>query len=270
MHYLIQVRDTLHYTLENQNQPADVFNKRKQILLAGIEPNSHLGSFLENNKETGAKVKEKINEFISEIYGDDSTILVVKDDIVRVDHTQNIKILDYVVGISESIRDIIFGYLTHARANNVLEENILSLAILEDRFYRVLLNMIALREFQKSFIEFQKVMGESKGKPSPQSNYIVQNELQKLSAMIRFVRNHNHCTDNKTLDLLDAQIALIEMTEGRRDRRDDKSFKDLFEESAKAINAYVAELEPKWNELFNKNLNEFLADLKAEQENKQA
>lgn len=261
LHYLIQVRDTMHYVLDKE-QPEEVFKQRKQILEAGILPQAHLGAFLENNKEQGEKIKEKINEFISEIYGDDSTLLTVRDNLVRVDHTQHIKIFDYVIGISESVRDIIYGYLNHARANNQLENNIVELVILEDRFYRALSYMLIIREFQKSFIEFQKVMSEAQGKPTPQSNFIVQNELQKMSGMLRFIRNHTHCTDNPTLDLLDQTLQLIEMTEGRRDRRDNKSFKDLFEETTKALNDYVATLEVKWNEVFQKNLQEFLEDLK--------
>ena len=264
LHYLIQVRDTMQYTLDKE-QPEELFKQRKLILEKGIEPESHLGKFLENNKEQGDKIKEKINEFISEIYGEESTILSIHDGLVRVDHTQHIKILDYVIGIAESVRDIIYGYLNHARQTNALENNILELIILEDRFYRSLSYMIILREFQKSFIEFQKVMQESQGKPSPQSNFIVQNELQKMSGMLRFIRNHTHCTDNPTLDLLDKTLQLIEMTEGRRDRRDNKSFKDLFDETNKALNEYVATLEVKWNELFKKNLDEFIADIQKAQ-----
>jgi hypothetical protein len=269
MHYLIQVRDTLQFTLDKEI-PAELFNQRKQILTKGIEPNSHLGNFLDNNKEQGDKIKEKLNEFIDEIYGENSTILSIHDNVVRVDHTQHIKMLDYVVGLSESVRDIIYGYVNHARANNALEDQILELVAEEDRFYRVLSYMIIIKEFQKSFVEFQKVMSESQGKPSPQSNYIVQNELQKLSAMVRFIRNHVHCTDNPTLDLLDKTIQLLEMTEGRRDRRDNKSFKDLFDEINKELAQAVAQEEPKYNAVFKKNLDEFLAELKKGQQDQQA
>ena len=268
-HYLLQLRDTLQYVIDKEH-PEEVCKNRKLILVKGIEAGSHLGNFLDNNKEQGDKIREKINEFLEEIYGEESNVLSIHDGKVRVDHSQHIKIYDYVVGLIESVRDIVWGYIRHAQSTNVLEQQMLELAIAEDRFYRVLSNMLIIRDFQKSFVEFQKVFGEAGGKPTPQSNFIVQNELQKMAGMIRFIRNHTHCTDNKTLDLLDKTIQLLEMTEGRRDRRDDKSFKDLFTEVDTELSKYVAELEPKWNEIFKKNLDEFLADIKKTQENNKA
>ena len=61
-------------------------------------------------------------------------------------------------------------------------------------------------------------MAESQGKPTPQSNFIVQNEIVKMAGFLRFSRQHVRATDNETLDLLDDTLKVIEMTEGRRDR----------------------------------------------------
>lgn len=256
-HYLLNVRDTLEYVLDREHSKV-LYDQRKEVITNGYKGNTALGNFFANNKEQGEKITEKIEEFINEVYGDDSNILTVTGDTVRVDHTQNLKILDYVVGITESVRDIIYGYINFARGKNELEEDIATLVAVDDRFYRVLFTMLTLREFEKSFAEFQKVMNESKGKPSPQSNFIVQNELMKLAMMLRFVRQHHHCTDNETLDLLDEVNALIEMTEGRRDRRDNKAFKDLFADTIKKLNALVAKVEPQFKENYQKNLQAML------------
>ena len=180
------------------------------------------------------------------------------DGKIRVDHTQHIKLFDGVTGLSESIRDIIYGYLNYARQNNDSEAIITDLVTLDDRLYRCVLAMLGLREFEKSFAEFQKVMSESQGKPTPQSNFIVQNEISKLAGFIRFSRQHIHVTDNETLDLLDEVNAIIEMTEGRRDRRDGKPFKDIFEDINKRLNEAVAKNEPIWRDAFNKALNEMM------------
>lgn len=256
-HYLLNVRDTLEYVLDREHSKV-LYDQRKEVITNGYKGNTALGNFFANNKEQGEKITAKIEEFINEVYGDDSNILTVTGDTVRVDHTQNLKILDYVVGITESVRDIIYGYINFARGKNELEEDIATLVAVDDRFYRVLFTMLTLREFEKSFAEFQKVMNESKGKPSPQSNFIVQNELMKLAMMLRFVRQHHHCTDNETLDLLDEVNALIEMTEGRRDRRDNKAFKDLFADTIKKLNALVAKVEPQFKENYQKNLQAML------------
>ena len=237
-HYLLNLRDSLEYVIERPHD-ANVFTQRKLVLTKGSQEGSALGNFLINNKENGEKLKAKLDEYVEDIYGEESNVLSIHDNEVRVDHTQHVKIFDGVVGLSESVRDIIWGYVNHAKGTGELEEDILKLMVLDDVFYRVLVTSLILRDFEKSFIEFQKVFGEAGGKPTPQSNYIVTNELQKMAGMIRFVRAHTHCTDNTTLDLLDKAIQVIEMTEGRRDRRDNKAFKDLFQEIHKELNEYL-------------------------------
>ena len=133
---------------------------------------------------------------------------------------------------------------------------------LYDLYYRLFAFLLMMQDFQKSFFEFQKVMGENQGKPSPQSNFIVQNELSHYASLLRDVRNHNHCTDNETLDVLDKCIQVVEMSEGRRDRRDNKNFPDLFKEALDQVNAMVVLVGPKWQKAFNDALQEMLKDIR--------
>lgn len=265
-HYLLNLRDTLEYTIDRPHD-ANVFHQRKTVLTKGVEEGAALGNFLSSNKENGEKLKAKITEFVEDIYGDESNVLSIHDNQVRVDHTQHIKIYDGVVGLTESVRDIIWGYINHARNNKELEDETLKLLVLDDVFYRTLISSLILRDFEKSFIEFQKVFGEAGGKPTPQSNYIVTNELQKMAGMVRFVRQHTHCTDNNTLDLLDKVNQIIEMTEGRRDRRDNKTFKDLFQEVHKELNEYLKSAEINVRKVADKLFQEMieLAKVKAEE-----
>ncbi len=254
-HYLLTLRDTLEYTIERDHD-VNLYEQRKTILTKGMQSGSALGNFLENNKENGEKIKAKLEEFVDDVYGDASTILTVSGDKVRVDHTQHIKIFDYVTGLSESIRDIIYGYINHSRQINEYEALNSDLILADDHLYRGVLVMLVLRDFEKSFAEFQKVMAESQGKPTPQSNFIVQNEIVKMAGFIRFSRAHCHCIDNETLDLLDEVNATIEMTEGRRERRDGKSFKEIFDAINQRVNAHVGKFEPLWKEVFAKALEE--------------
>ena len=86
--------------------------------------------------------------------------------------------------------------------------------------------------------------------------YIVSNEISVLAKLIRDSRAKAHCTDNETLDLLDDVNKVIEMTEGRRDRRDNKSFQDLFNDINRRLSDYVAKVEPQWREIFDKLIKE--------------
>jgi hypothetical protein len=189
---------------------------------------------------------EKINTFIDDLYSENSTILIPSGQQVRVDVAQIVTLFDMTVGVTETLRDIVFRYVAHGLNTKDIDPMMVDLVNDDERMYRVILSMLVMRSFQESFAEFQKVMGESEGKPTPQSNFIVQNELVKMAGYLRFSRQHTRCTDNETLDLLDDTLKVIEMTEGRRQRPDNKGFKEIFEDLNKRLNEAVARNEAAW------------------------
>ena len=265
-HYLLNLRDTLEYTIDREHNQ-QLYDQRKKVLTEGLNENAPLGNFLKNNPEQGEKLTQQLKEFVDEVYGDDSTILRLSEGKVRVDHGQHIKLFEMVAGLQEQIRDIIYGYLGFAAQNNDTESVITDLVAADDKLFRPVYVMLAMREFEKSFGEFQKVMNESQGKPTPQSNFIVQNEISVLSRNIRFIIQHHHCMENEIMDVMDLTNAVIEMTEGRRERRDNKSFKDIFDDLNAKLNALVVKYEPLWRESFQKGVNEAVAFAQKQNEN---
>ena len=262
IHVATHLRDTLEYVLPREHD-AKVFEQRKTVLTKGLEKETPLGKFLDANQDKFGDFLKKYHEMLDELYGEESTILTkTNDGKIRVDHSQHLKIYDYVVNLMEPLREIIYFHLNLARKQNENEAVLEDLMPVDDRHYRLFLYLLLMQDFQKSFFEFQKVMGENQGKPSPQSNFIVQNELSKYAELLRFVRSHNRCTDNETLDALDLCLQVVEMSEGKRDRRDNKNFPDLFKEALDRVNALVQQNGPKWQSLFNKALQEMLADIR--------
>lgn len=270
IHVATHLRDTMEYVLPKEHD-AKVLEQRKAVLVKGIESDTPLGKFLVANEEKFKTTIDEYKEMLEELYGEHSTILS-KDGNgkVRVDHTQHIKIYKYVTEIMEPIRDVIYFHLNLARKQNENEAVLEDLMRLDDTYYRCFAFMLIMQDFQKSFYEFQKVMSESSGKPTPQSNYIVQNELAVMAKILRDVRSKNHFTDNRTLDALDECLRVVEMSEGRRDRRDNKPFPELFKSALDGLNAILVEVAPKWQELFNKALKEMLEDIKNKTNNPQA
>ena len=267
-HVLKNLRDTMEFVLPKEHD-IKVFDQRKTVLTSITDSKSFLGKFIEDNAEKLKEFKEKYAEFLKEIYGDDSTVLVkTGDGKIRVDHTQHQKIYDYVIYLSETLRDILYSHVNFARQKQQVEEITSKLVMIDERFDRLLKSYLVLQEYQKSFSEFQKVMGESKGQATPQSNYIVQNELSKMAGMIRFVRAHAHCTDNETLDILDDNIELIEMTEGRRDRRDNKPFSEFFKANLEAFGNAINKIAPEYQQAYEAGLKEMLETIKKNNENK--
>ena len=244
-HYLLTVRDTLEYTIKREHK-VEIYENRKRILVDNLQEGTPFGDFLKNNGETGDKIREKVQSFIDELYSENSTILTPSGDTVRVDVAQVVTIYDMAVGLTETLRDIVFQYIAYGQNNKEIDPMMVDLANDDERMYRIILSMLVMRSFEESFGEFQKVMTESQGKPTPQSNFIVQNELVKMAGYLRFSRQHTRCTDNETLDLLDDTLKVIEMTEGRRQRPDNKGFKEIFDDLNNRLNAQAAKVETIW------------------------
>lgn len=262
IHVATHLRDTLEYVLPREHD-AKVFDQRREVLTKGLSPETPLGKFLEANKDKFEEMMKLYNELLDDVYGENSTILSkTNDGKVRVDHSQHLRIYELVVNIMEPLRDVIYFHLNLARRQNEQEAILEDLMPVDDRYYRSFAFLLMMQDFQKSFFEFQKVMGENQGKPSPQSNFIVQNELSHYAKLLRDIRSHNHCTDNDTLDALDKCLQVVEMSEGRRDRRDNKNFPELFKEALDQVNAIVVLNGPKWQEAFNKALKEMLEDIR--------
>ena len=253
-HYLLTIRDTLEYSIKRDHS-LEVYNNRKKILEDNLKEGTPFGDFLKNNGEAGDKIREKINQFLSELYSDESTILMPSGDKVRVDTAQLVTLFDMTVGLTETMRDIVFQYVSYGIKNNEIDQLLIKLVDQDERMYRIVLSMLAMRVFEESFAEFQKVMNESQGKPTPQSNFIVQNELAKLTGFLRFSRQHAHCTDNETLDLLDETLRVLEMTEGRRQRPDNKGFKEIFEDLNRKLNDATAKTEAAWKATYQEVVN---------------
>ena len=270
IHVATHLRDTLEYVLPREHE-LKVFEQRRDVLTKGLSPETPLGKFLEANKDKFEEPIKLYNELLEDVYGENSTIITkTNEGKIRVDHSQHLRIYELVVGIMEPLRDVIYFHLNLARRQNEQEAIIEDLMPIDDRYYRLFAYLLMMQDFQKSFFEFQKVMGENQGKPSPQSNFIVQNELSHYAKLLRDIRSHNHCTDNDTLDALDKCLQVVEMSEGRRDRRDNKNFPDLFKEALDQVNALVVLTGPKWQEAFNKALQEMLKDIRNNQKVPQA
>ena len=244
-HYLLTLRDTLEYAIKREHK-IELYENRKKVLTENLQEHTPFGDFLKNNGEAGDKIREKIQQFLDEMYSENSTILMPAGETVRVDTAQIVTLYDMIVGLSETLRDIVNQYINHGLSTKEIDPMMVKLVEDDERMYRVVLTMLVMRTFEESFAEFQKVMAESNGQATPQANFIVQNELSKLAGFIRFNRDHTRIIDNETLDLLDDAIKVIQMTEGRRERPNNRSFKDIFDEINNKLNTGAAKFETVW------------------------
>ena len=267
--YMLNIRDTMELAMPREHN-IDAYNARKKVLTDGIKEGYAFGNFIKNNGEKGEELKSKIQAYIDEYYSDTSSIVTVAGEQVRVDSAQNCKLLTDVVAPVEILKDILGQYLVVAMQKNELDPEVKRLLVLDDRMYRIVFFMLTMREYEKSFSEFNKVMQESQGKPTPQSNFIVQNELAVMTKSMRDVRAHNKFTDNESLDILDDTVKVLEMTEGRRDRINNKSFKEIFDDINRRLSESVAKIENEWKNCFQNITKEFATNANASGETEKA
>ena len=149
----LMVRDTLEYVQGRPEHDINFYNQRKQIILHGLEDNSPLSHFLSQNGEVGEKIKTNLHDFVEFAYSDESTYLTVENGKLIVDHAQDLKALDYIVGLRETLMDIIKKFVEKTKEDGTYgwTKGISA----QKKFYNAMKNMednfktIAIEEFRK-------------------------------------------------------------------------------------------------------------------------
>lgn len=248
LHYSILLRDTLEYCT---NKPegaynVDMYKQRKLVLLDMLDKPSQLSEFLKNNGETGKKIDGQLREFIDDIYGDESTVLRLGAEGLRVDQSQHIKVYNYVIGLHETLVDIIRGFIKFANDNGDQIDDVLVKAFdVNNRFYRGLAYMILVTDLSKTFKEFNEAMKETKGQPSPQSNFIT-NDIQQIVSFLAFVRQHSTYDhgqpneDRELCDIFDRTEEIIKKMNGTTPIAEGENIFAQLDDHIKYITSYVA------------------------------
>ena len=136
-------------------------------------------------------------------------------------------------------------------------------------FYRGMVNMLLLDQFDHLFAEYNKARNEAKGAITPQSNFI-QNDISRVVNLFHFVRNNAVARSADYYEVIDPLFALIEMTGGRRDLPVGKNFGDMFTEVKKITREHANKWEVAWKpsyDAFNAHFQEEVAKM---QENHKA
>lgn len=262
-HYSLMLRDTLEYMMSDRKEfKIAVYNQRKSVLKGMIENPSPLRHFLDQNKETGEKISSQLNEFIEDVYGDKSTIIKVHGESIEVDAAQHLTVYNYVIGLHETITDIVRGYLNYAKEQNAYEEELEEMINDDERLYRSIIYLTVFDDIVKTFAEFNQAMRENNGQPSPQSNFIV-NDLRRYIGFIKFSAQHNKIQDQELLKLIDDVEKVFSYMEGKEKIPEGKDFGKVFEETKLYIKSLVAAYETKWRNSFTKVFQEVIEFEKA-------
>ena len=265
VYYNSLVRDTLEYTLKKDKFEVNFYDYKRNGIVNEIKLQTPLKAFLDQNGEKGEELRKKLETFGNDFYSDTSTVIKKTADGLRVDHAQSVRIFESVIPLHEELNSIIKLHVNYARQNNQLDERIVTLTNADERFYRAVALMTLNGEIDRQFEEFNKVMRESKGEPTPQSNFI-QNDLNTLVKCLATVRQNATAKDHLYTDALDAVFNSVEMMNGKRELPAGKNFPDVFNDANIKIRDFVQDSEDAWKKIYQPLLQELVEDNKKARE----
>lgn len=241
----LMIRDTLEYTVIKPQYDPKIYGQRKNNLAIGMQENQPLTSFLKQNGEVGTKISTQLNEFIEEVYSDESRIVKVEENKVIVDRGLIIQLYDYIVGLHETLSDIINGFVNHSKEEKSYEEELTPLLKYDEVFFRSLAGLTISDEMHRSFVEFNKLMAESKGQPSPQSNFVL-NDMKRLVGFFKFVKEHSKIEEEEYTKAYDQTMLAINYMEGSKKLQEGENLKTKLDEVHATWNNLCAKYEPLW------------------------
>ena len=259
----VVVFNTLEYAMKKDAYDINAYKARKEIITNEVNQNTPLKNCLENSGDAGKNLLAKINELITTIYSDDSNICKISQDgnELRVDFSQAIAVFEAVLPIHEEMRKIVEAHVVAARkAEKMDEESFLDVIAKEEYFYRGLVNMLMLDQFDHQFAEYNKARQEAKGAITPQSNFI-QNDINRLVKLFHFVRDNAMAKSNEYYSVIDPLFALLEMTGGRRDLPEGKNFGQVFTEVKQLTREKTQKWELAWKPVYEEFIKHFTEEV---------
>ena len=271
--YDMIVFNTLEYAMKKDKYDVEAYKARKEIIRNELEQNTPLHACLANSGEAGENLTKKINELLDVVYGNDSTILKLSQDgsELHVDYSQCLTVFEHVLPIHEELRKIIEAHMVGSRKEEKMDEPTYDdLIIKGEYFYRGMVNMLLLDQFDHLFAEYNKARNEAKGAITPQSNFI-QNDITRAVNLFQFTRNNAVARSADYYEVIDPLFALIEMTGGRRDLPVGKNFGDVFTNVKQIAREHANKWELAWKPAYDAFNKHFQVEVtKMQQNNKQA
>lgn len=264
LHYNVCVRDTLEYTIKRPTYSMEAYNHKKEAIKAEFERDTPLKKFLDGNPEPAPKIMELVNNLYDTVYGEDSTIVRVAGNELRVDEAQHIAIYEATLPLHEEIFRIIDAHVNFANQNKQLEQEITQLVAADERFYRAIAYNCLLSDLERLFLEYNKARSEAKGAITPQSNFI-QGDLTKISQLFTNVRAAQRAVQEDVWEVSDEIARLFDMTGGRRVLPQGKNFQNLFQDAKKHAQELVNKCEAEWRKLYQPAIQELIEKSKGNQ-----
>ena len=242
----LMIRDALEYIQDKETFDLNVYKQRKQFIEHGLIESAPLSRFLSQNGDVGKNIRNNLNDFVDAVYGDDSTIVSIDGDKVVSDKGQKLKMLDFIVGLHETLQDVMKGFINQSKNDNTYEEELDTFLKYDEKFFRSLLCINLVDQIHALFLDFNKAMQQSKGEPGPATNFIL-NDLKRVVGFLKFENEHADKEDEGFKKAYDASFLMLQYMEGSKKAEDEgTTIKDQIVEARKLWQVEIGKNEPEW------------------------
>ena len=242
----LMIRDALEYIQNKETFDLNVYKQRKQFIEHGLIESAPLSRFLSQNGDVGKNIRNNLNDFVDAVYGDDSTIVSIDGEKVVSDKGQKLKMLDFIVGLHETLQDVMKGFINQSKNDNTYEEELDTFLKYDEKFFRSLLCINLVDQIHALFLDFNKAMQQSKGEPGPATNFIL-NDLKRVVGFLKFENEHADKEDEGFKKAYDASFLMLQYMEGSKKAEDEgTTIKDQIVEARKLWQVEIGKNEPEW------------------------
>ena len=242
----LMIRDALEYIQNKETFDLNVYKQRKQFIEHGLIESAPLSRFLSQNGDVGKNIRNNLNDFVDAVYGDESTIVSIDGDKVVSDKGQKLKMLDFIVGLHETLQDVMKGFINQSKNDNTYEEELDTFLKYDEKFFRSLLCINLVDQIHALFLDFNKAMQQSKGEPGPATNFIL-NDLKRVVGFLKFENEHADKEDEGFKKAYDASFLMLQYMEGSKKAEDEgTTIKDQIVEARKLWQVEIGKNEPEW------------------------
>lgn len=242
----LMIRDALEYIQDKETFDLNVYKQRKQFIEHGLIESAPLSRFLSQNGDVGKNIRNNLNDFVDAVYGDESTIVSIDGEKVVSDKGQKLKMLDFIVGLHETLQDVMKGFINQSKNDNTYEEELDTFLKYDEKFFRSLLCINLVDQIHALFLDFNKAMQQSKGEPGPATNFIL-NDLKRVVGFLKFENEHADKEDEGFKKAYDASFLMLQYMEGSKKAEDEgTTIKDQIVEARKLWQVEIGKNEPEW------------------------
>ena len=261
----IILRECLEYTLDKHLVNKELHKKRGDYFIK-LTNEELIPSLLKQNSEVKDKIMNQLKEFATSVFKDNRFFLYENDEFYRTDDASRIKLFEFIVGLYQTIMDIIDTLIKQIKDAGNLEPLVEEVILNEKHLYTSRACLVIFSDIVRQSSELNKKINEIKieSEGKAQIQFLV-NDLRKTVSFIRFVQE-KYKVYKEEITLM---FPLIEESLKKIDGTVKVSNEEIVK-SMKSTLAYLGALNEVYDRVLNVKYNLLISEINAQDKNLQA